>query len=54
MEELARRFVALGAQRLGLLTGGERRSQAIRFYEGLGYEVREDVRYLSRDLGGES
>ena len=53
MGQVERRLAALGAQRVGLLTGGERRSEAVRFYESLGYEVRDDVRYLSKDLGSE-
>jgi len=52
--QVERRLAALGAERVGLLTGGERRSEAVRFYESLGYEVREDVRYLNKDLGSES
>jgi len=52
LEEVEARLVALGADRIGLLTGAER-PQACAFYESLGYEVIEGVTYLRKLVGAD-
>jgi len=49
--EVESRLGALGAQRIYLIAEVDNAS-ARRFYEGLGYNVREDVFVMSKDLGG--
>ena len=49
LAEMKKRLIALGADRIGLLTGADH-PEAIRFYESQGYAVSHDALYLRKDL----